>query len=251
MPSLKPNRLRGGGLRRARSTRSGRSRAATSGRSPRPKPIRARLRIACTATCGSLAQAWTQRSPPEIAGSRASPGNVRQVGQRGRARGRRGRTGPARRRPEQRRAEAEGEGEPRRRQAERLAGVVRRRLGHAADRADRARRPGPAVIRAAAAVHSCSSATSSAAVVGDDVEGDEVQPVLGRGGDAGLVLAVERHRAGGRGRSPARGPRPSRGRSRAAAPRRRAGDPGRAGAGAARAARRRGRPCCRSSTRSS
>src|SRR3546814_14647683 len=38
-------------------------------------PILARLRIACTATCGSSAHAWTHRSPPPRAGSRLSPGN--------------------------------------------------------------------------------------------------------------------------------------------------------------------------------
>ena len=39
-----------------------------------PKPIRARLRIACTATCGSWAQAWTHRSPLLRVGSRLSAG---------------------------------------------------------------------------------------------------------------------------------------------------------------------------------
>ena len=45
-------------------------------------------------------------------------------------------------------AEADGQRELGRRQADRLAGVLRRRLGDAADRADRRRRRGPAVIRA-------------------------------------------------------------------------------------------------------
>src|SRR3954454_23208510 len=40
-----------------------------------PWPMRARLRTACTATCGSLAQAWTHRSPPLRAGSSSSPWN--------------------------------------------------------------------------------------------------------------------------------------------------------------------------------
>src|SRR4051812_5493031 len=40
-----------------------------------PKPIRARLRIACTATCGSSAHAWTHRSPPLRFLSRLSPAN--------------------------------------------------------------------------------------------------------------------------------------------------------------------------------
>ena len=40
----------------------------------RPKAIRARLRTACTATWGSSAQAWMQRSPSDLAGSRLSAG---------------------------------------------------------------------------------------------------------------------------------------------------------------------------------
>ena len=64
-----------GSAPRASSTRSCRSRAGTSGPTTLPKPIRARLRIACTATCGSSAQAWTHRSPPLRALSRLSPGN--------------------------------------------------------------------------------------------------------------------------------------------------------------------------------
>ncbi len=40
-----------------------------------PRPIRARLRTAWKATCGSSEHACTQRSPPEIAGSIASAGN--------------------------------------------------------------------------------------------------------------------------------------------------------------------------------
>ena len=40
-----------------------------------PNPMRARLRIACTATCGSLEQACTTMSPPLRAGSIFSLGN--------------------------------------------------------------------------------------------------------------------------------------------------------------------------------
>ena len=43
-------------------------------------------------------------------------------------------------------------------------------------------------------VQSCSSSHEIVAVVGDDVEGREQQPVLRRRDDAGLVRAVERHR---------------------------------------------------------
>jgi hypothetical protein len=39
----------------------------------RPNAMRLRFRIAWTATCGSSAHAWTQSSPPEAPGSRASP----------------------------------------------------------------------------------------------------------------------------------------------------------------------------------
>ena len=76
------------------------------------------------------------------------------------------------------------------RQAERLAGVVGRRVVRPLDRADLAGRQ-PARHPAAAAVQAFSSATSSARGVGRDVERREVQPVLGGRDDAGLVLAVE------------------------------------------------------------
>lgn len=74
VPSLKPKRLRGvcasGVVDEVLPKPSCDQRIAI-----RPKPIRARLRIACTATCGSSAHAWTHRSPPLRAGSRLSPGN--------------------------------------------------------------------------------------------------------------------------------------------------------------------------------
>ncbi len=105
---------------------------------------------------------------------------------------------------EERRAEPDGEAEPRGGQAERLAGVVRRRLGQTAGRAGshlaaaghRGRRLRPLLEE----FH------HGLAVRGRDVEGREVQAVLHRGGDAGLVVAVEgdlRGRTGGgRRRSP-------------------------------------------------
>ena len=62
MPSLKPNRLRGVAcvvdVDDVRPKPSWDQRSAAL-----PKAIRDRLRIACTATCGSSAQACTQRSP--------------------------------------------------------------------------------------------------------------------------------------------------------------------------------------------
>ena len=53
----------------------------------------------------------------------------------------------------------------------------------------------PNVIRSAATVHRVEQVAQRVAVVGDDVEGDEVQPVLGGRGDAGLPLAAEGHDA--------------------------------------------------------
>ena len=88
-----------------------------------PKPMRTRLRTACTATCGSFAQAWMQMSPPERAGSSRSPWNAGQVGQRGRAP-----VGDAEL-VEERAAEADRHGQRRRRQVERLAGVRGRSFG--------------------------------------------------------------------------------------------------------------------------
>ena len=73
MPSLKPSRLRGVACRveveEVRPKPSCDQRMATV-----PNPIRARLRIACTATWGSCAQAWMHRSPLLRPGSRLSAG---------------------------------------------------------------------------------------------------------------------------------------------------------------------------------
>ena len=72
VPSLKPNMLRGVtcacDVDDVRPKPSWLQRTATT-----PKPIRTRLRTACTATCGSSEQAWMTMSPPERAGSRSSP----------------------------------------------------------------------------------------------------------------------------------------------------------------------------------
>ena len=159
VPSLKPIMLRGvcasGVVEDVLPKPSWDQRIATL-----PKPIRARLRIACTATCGSSAHACTHRSPPLRAGSRLSPGKCGQVDQR---------LGPPVREAEpvlallveEGGAEADREGEPGRLEAERLAGVVRRRLGEAADRAvaDRV----PLRSSAAAAASTPSAARSSSA----------------------------------------------------------------------------------------
>ena len=72
VPSLNPNMLRGVtwacDVDDVRPKPSWLHRTATT-----PKPIRTRLRTACTATWGSSEQAWMTMSPPERAGSRSSP----------------------------------------------------------------------------------------------------------------------------------------------------------------------------------
>ena len=63
VPSLKPNRLRG--VACSVDVDDVRPKPSCDQRTRRrPKPMRTRLRTACTATCGSFAQAWMQRSPP-------------------------------------------------------------------------------------------------------------------------------------------------------------------------------------------
>ncbi len=101
-----------------------------------PKPIRARLRTAWTATCGSLAHACTQMSPPEISGLDRVAGKVRQVGQRRRSLSGEAEPVRARRRRGTGWPEADRQRELRGRQAEGLARVIGRRLGNAADRAE-------------------------------------------------------------------------------------------------------------------
>jgi hypothetical protein len=74
VPSLKPNMFRGVDCSRVvdevRPKPSCEYRTAAV-----PNPTRARLRMAWTATCGSLAQAWTTMSPPQRDGSRDSLAN--------------------------------------------------------------------------------------------------------------------------------------------------------------------------------
>ena len=165
-----------------------------------PKPIRARLRIAWTATCGSSAQAWTQRSPPERAGSRTSAGKCGSVRSASGCRS----AMPNRSRPSASRNSAGPNpnvtvsplgGSP-------IASPVSSggRSSGALDRPDLAgrRRRGSSARRPRSTAGAAS--TSCVAVVGGHVERREVQPVLGRGDDAGLVLAAEREgpRRGGR-----------------------------------------------------
>ena len=108
VPSLKPNRLRGVSwlvlVDEVRPKPSCDQRTETV-----PKPIRARLRIACTATCGSSAQAWTHRSPPRPGRVEHVAREVRQVAQRRRAAVGEAEPVAAVRVAEERRAEADGD----------------------------------------------------------------------------------------------------------------------------------------------
>ena len=121
VPSLKPIRLRGVACARLVDDGAPEAELRPAHASPTPRPMRARLRTAWKATCGSSAHACTQRSPPLRAGSSSSPGSA------GRSRsGCRPLVGAARSASSNSDGpEAEGDRQPRRRQAERLAGVLR------------------------------------------------------------------------------------------------------------------------------
>ncbi len=83
VPSLKPIRLRG--VACARLVVDVRPKPSCDQRiTMTPRPMRARLRTAWNATCGSSAHAWTQRSPPERSGSSDVAGERRQLHERGR-----------------------------------------------------------------------------------------------------------------------------------------------------------------------
>ena len=187
VPSLNPIRLRGVSWLRlvleVRPKPSWDQRIATV-----PRPIRARLRTAWKATWGSSAQACTQRSPPlssAFSSSAGSGGIWRSAAGRLAARPRprlSNRPGPKPKvtvRLEGSRPTA-------------LAGVVGRRQQLVVDVADHLagahfrRRPGPLAHQLA----------QLGAVLGQQVEGGEVEAVLGRGVDPGLVLAVEGDPAG-------------------------------------------------------
>ena len=189
VPSRKPSRLRGVAwlavVLDVRPKPSCDQRIATS-----PRPIRARSRMAWKATRGSSAQAWTHRSPSLIVGSSWSWAN----GGRS-ARGRR----PEAPRPkrsdraaEQARPEAEGQGQPGRAQPERFTGVDRRCEGIAGRPGHRSACPWSSA--AAAAVQLRSRPCSAARFGGQDVEGGELEALLGRRRDPRLVHAVERDR---------------------------------------------------------
>ena len=90
-----------------------------------------------------------------------------------------------------RRPEAEGDRQPRGREAERLAGVVRRRQLLGVGRAHRAAGR-HALGRTRPRLEQVAQVGGAQAVL--DVEGREVQPVLRRGRDARLIGAVEGNR---------------------------------------------------------
>ena len=160
-------------------------------RAARPKAIRARFRTACTATWGSSEQACTQRSPSDRVGSSLSAGKCGSSSQR------RGLPGASPKRSfpsvaEQARSEAEGDGQSGRRQPDGLAGVVRRRFP-APEGAGLAGLLAPGHLLGGGGP-GLQQLDQLLAGLGGDVERREVQAVLRRRGDAGLVLAAERVR---------------------------------------------------------
>ena len=201
VPSLNPNMLRGVTWLRVvdevRPKPSWLHRTDTT-----PKPIRTRLRTACTATCGSLAQAWMQMSPPLRAGSRSSPTKPGQVLQRGGLA-----VGEAEPVVEQRRAVADGDGEVGGVEVVGLTGVLGGAVGAATDDAA-GRRLGAGGHPLGGAGPGLEHVGEGGPVLGDDVERDEVHPVLGRGDDPGLALAPERDRRASSAAAPQRS-RPS------------------------------------------
>ena len=128
-------------------------------------------------------------SPPERLGSSSSPGSGGSVGERRRPP--RGEAEPVV--PSRNSAGPKPNVTVRRDggQAERLAGVVRRRVRVVVDRPDRRARRSSG---AAASVQSRSRSRSSSRLSRDDVERGEQQPVLRGRRDARLVRAVERDR---------------------------------------------------------
>ena len=159
--------------------------------------------MACTATCGSSAQAWTHRSPSERARVEVVAGEVRQPAQRGRLAG--GEPEPV---PPATRGTATARS--RRSWSARTAGSP---IASPVSSGRRVVRAGGRAVRAGALALGhpgggrgpvLQQRDELVAGVGGDVERGEVQPVLGRGDDAGLVLAVEGvDRGPGRGAVPA------------------------------------------------
>jgi hypothetical protein len=258
VPSLKPNRLRG--VACARLVDDVRPKPSCDQRmEARPNAMRDRLRMACSddpqvAVHGHLGVV-AARLDAEVAarGPRHErlAREARQVHEGG---------GPAvgdaeavdaLHGSEERRAEPERDGEAGGRQVERLARVVRRGVVGAVDRAERARGSARRHARGRRAPVLQERDEAGAVDVGD-VEGGEVQAVLGGRRDAGLVRAVEGVRGSARGLARARegavGQDAARGSHEAAAERARAEeaeDPAAGDAAGRRGAGRPGRPARR------
>ena len=96
-------------------------------RDARPKAMRLRLRMACTATCGSSAQAWMHRSPPLDCRNEGVSGEARERRREAGECATRCRSGRCPWHPEQFGTEAEGDGQAAGRQPLGLTGVVGRR----------------------------------------------------------------------------------------------------------------------------
>ena len=190
VPSLKPIRLRG--VACAVDVDDVRPKPSCDQRiTAVPRARRAKLRMTWKATCGSFAHACTHRSPPERSGCSASPGsagNFSSAAGRCAARPNRSsnRDGP---KPTVTVSAEAGRPTPRRC---RSAGCPERsRPLRSAVPWSSARRPRP------------TGRAWSAGRCGrcGDVEGREREPVLGRGGDAGLVARRTGRRSASRRRT--------------------------------------------------
>ena len=146
---------------------------------------------------GSFAAAWTHRSPSRAGGIQRVSRQCRKVGECGRAL-----SGEAE-------SVVEKDGpNPTVTVSPRGRGRRPRRCPPAAPvvRSQSVRSPRPAVIRDAAARPGAEHGLHGLHVRGRDVECRERQPVLCRRRDPGLMLAIERHLAGGRWRTRSRSP---------------------------------------------
>ena len=158
----------------------------------RAEPTRARLRIAWTATWGSLAHACTTTSPPQRAGSRSRLGNFGQIGQWGRlwsAMPKRSLPSLDVKNPGPNPIVSVNWDAGRPRASPVSVGGAWGFKPTAPSRAASS----PAVIRSAVGPL-LEHGHHVGLGIGGDIEGAEVHPVLGRGDDPGLALAAEGHR---------------------------------------------------------
>ena len=188
MPSLKPNMLRGVAWRLRGRRRAAEPELAPAHRDdPEAHPhqvahrVHRHLRVVGAGLDDDVA-ARARRVEVVAEEGRAARAAPRAVGRPGRT-GRR-----------TARAVADRHGEVARREVERLAGVLRHVPRPAADDAAR-RRLGAQRHPLGGRGPAGQQVAQRVAVVGDDVERHEVQPVLGRRGDAGLPLTAEGHDA--------------------------------------------------------